>query len=59
MQEYELRHPRSYHLRLLAVLNDWKRKEEKPTVGELIAACNQADVGGQAKRLLNYKDGSR
>ena len=49
----------NYYLLLLDVLNDWRRKKEKPTVGALIDACILADVGGEATRLLNYKDGGR
>jgi hypothetical protein len=46
---------RHLNLRLLAVLDKWKRSGERK-VGELVAACVRANVGGDAKRLLKYKD---
>jgi hypothetical protein len=52
MQEYRLKEPESLYHRLLAVLCDWKSKEDNPTVRTLLKACEKADVGGDAKRAL-------
>jgi hypothetical protein len=59
IQEFELREPHNYFLRLLSVLNQWKRRETEPVVGVLVAACTQAGVEGEAKRLLKYKGDDR
>ena len=56
LKEYELRHPVSYCRRLQDVLVDWTKKEYHPLIGKLVDACKQADVGGKAKEVLNYKD---
>jgi hypothetical protein len=56
IKQFEHTEPQSFSRRLLAVLNEWKRKKQEPVVGELIYACTQAKVGGEARRVLNYKD---
>ena len=53
LAEYELKEPKNLHERLLLLLEDWKNREEQPTVGALISACTKAKVGGKAKRVLN------
>ena len=56
LKECQLRHPHEYHRRLLDVLVDWKKQEDHPVIGELVDACTEAGVGGEVKRVLNYKD---
>ena len=56
LKEYELRHPHDYYRRLLDVLVDWTKKEDHPVIGKLVDACKEVGVGGEVKRLLNYKE---
>ena len=52
LAEYKEKEPESLHERLLLLLEDWKNREQQPTVGALISACTKAKVGGKAKRVL-------
>jgi hypothetical protein len=36
----------------MRLLVAWKMKEENPTVGKLLAACEKVNVEGAAKRAL-------
>lgn len=59
LQQFELKHPKDFYLRLRAVLNAWFSKEQNsrtPMLKALVDACTEAGVGGAAKRCLNYKD---
>ena len=52
MDEYEEREPKNLKWRLSRLLSDWKKKVDNPTVGALVLACTNADVGGEVKRVL-------
>jgi hypothetical protein len=52
LTDYEEREPKSLQLRLFRILEDWKKREERPTVDALVAACTTAGVGGVVKRML-------
>ena len=52
IDEYEEREPKSLYRRLLRLLVDWKRIIECPKVGDLVAACIKAGIGGRVKRAL-------
>ena len=54
LKEYKLKQPDNLYLRLLCLLEDWKEKEDRPRVGALISACEKADIGGKAKRVLKF-----
>ena len=54
LKEYKLKQPEDLYLRLLCLLEDWKEKQDRPTVGALISACEKADIGGRAKRVLKF-----
>ena len=54
LEGYEEKEPKDSHQRLLRLLVDWQRKQENPTVGALVAACEYVGVGGGVKRVLQY-----
>ena len=46
----------SLYLRLLYLLEDWKKKQGRPIVGAIISACEKAGIGGEARRKLNIME---
>ena len=52
LTDYEEKEPKSMQKRLLRLLVDWRKKEKDPSVGALISACEKADVGGEAERVI-------
>ena len=53
LDDYEEKEPKSLCHRLLRLLVDWKKREKHPTIREIVAACEKAHIGGEAKRVLN------
>jgi hypothetical protein len=49
---YEFKFRDDLDRRLRAVLFDWKMREENPTVGKVLKACEDAKVGAAAKQAL-------
>jgi hypothetical protein len=52
LADFEEREPKSLKRRLLRLLDDWKKREEHPTIDALVTACTTAGVGGAVKREL-------
>ena len=52
LNDYEEKEPKSMQKCLLRLLVDWKKKDKHPSVRALISACEKADVGGEAERVL-------
>ena len=52
LNEYEEREPKSLRRRLLRLLVDWERSEQRATVGGLVSACVAAGIGDAVKREL-------
>ena len=55
LEEYRVKSDRLY-LRLLYLLEDWKKKQGRPVVGAIISACEKAGIGGEARRKLNIME---
>ena len=55
LEEYRVKSG-SLYLRLLYLLEDWKKKQRCPTVGAIILACEKAGIGGEARRKLNIRE---
>jgi polyphosphate kinase 2 (PPK2 family) len=52
LTDYKERESKFLQRRLLRMLEDWKKKDEHPTVEALVEACTTAGVGGAVKRVL-------
>ena len=52
LDEFEEREPKSLHSRFFRLLVAWKNKVELPTVGTLVLACEEAGIGGAARRAI-------
>ena len=49
---YEHKFRDDLHKRLRLILFDWRAREDDPTVGKVLQACKDANVGAEAKKSI-------